>query len=132
VLLFTSGALSVVLAILSLRHFGDAYTVLLPSLSLGINFTFQAISGVAAGISESYPTGRGRHSVTGIVSVLTGLVLLAWPFDSIAALDLVAGIWLVIIGITQNVKAFKTRKAASAACHRVVEISNRVATDLSD
>jgi len=42
------------------------------------------------------------RSWPGIISVLAGLVVLVWPFDSIAVLTLAAGIWLVIIGITQN------------------------------
>ena len=35
----------------------------------------------------------------GIVTFIAGLVTLAWPFDSIAALTLVVGIWLVVIGV---------------------------------
>ena len=66
VMLFISGALSVVLAILSFRHFGDAYAVLLLSLWIGIGFIFQGVSGVAAGIGESRPARprlvrRRRH-----------------------------------------------------------------------
>ena len=40
VLLFISGALAVVLAILSFRHFGDGYAILLLSLWIGIGFIF--------------------------------------------------------------------------------------------
>ncbi len=38
VLLFISGALSLVLAVLSFRHFGDAYAILLLSIWIGIGF----------------------------------------------------------------------------------------------
>jgi uncharacterized membrane protein HdeD (DUF308 family) len=41
-LLFITGALSLVLAIMSFRHFGDGYAVLLLSLWIGIGFIFQA------------------------------------------------------------------------------------------
>jgi uncharacterized membrane protein HdeD (DUF308 family) len=110
VMLFISGALSLVLAILSFRHFGDAYAVLLLSLWIGIGFIFQGISGVAVGIGESDLPGRGWYVVAGIISVIAGLVVLVWPFDSIAVLTLAAGIWLVIIGITQIIQAFQTRR----------------------
>jgi uncharacterized membrane protein HdeD (DUF308 family) len=43
VLLFIAGALSVVLAVLSFRHFGDGYAVLLLSLCIGIGFTFLVV-----------------------------------------------------------------------------------------
>jgi uncharacterized membrane protein HdeD (DUF308 family) len=132
VMLFISGALSLVLAILSFRHFGDGYAVLLLSLWIGIGFIFQGISGVAVGIGESDLPGRGWYVVGGIISVIAGLVVLVWPFDSIAVLTLAAGIWLVIIGITQIVQAFQTRKAANTARQTIDDISNRLAVDLSD
>ncbi len=119
VMLFISGALSLVLAILSFRHFGDAYAVLLLSLWIGIGFIFQGFSGVAAGVSDSELPGRGWYVVAGIVSVIAGLVVLVWPFDSIAVLTLAVGIWLVIIGITQIVQAFQTRKHAKTVHHTI-------------
>ena len=59
VMLFISGALSLVLAIMSFRHFGDGYAVLLLSLWIGIGFIFQGIAGVAAGIGDPDLPGRG-------------------------------------------------------------------------
>jgi uncharacterized membrane protein HdeD (DUF308 family) len=72
--------------------------------------------------------GRDWYVVTGIVSVIGGLVVLTWPFDSIAMLTLAAGIWLVIIGITQIIQAFQTRKAANTARHTIDETSRRATT----
>jgi uncharacterized membrane protein HdeD (DUF308 family) len=127
VMLFISGALSVVLAILSFRHFGDAYAVLLLSLWIGIGFIFQGVSGVAAGISDKDLPGRGWYAFAGVVSVIAGVVVLAWPFDSIAVLTLAVGIWLVIIGVIQIVQAIQTRKHAKTAQHTVDAVSNRLA-----
>ena len=61
VMLFISGALSLVLAILSFRHFGDAYAVLLLSLWIGISFIFQGVSESAIGISTRDLPGRGWY-----------------------------------------------------------------------
>jgi uncharacterized membrane protein HdeD (DUF308 family) len=124
VMVFISGALSLVLAMLSFRHFGDAYAVLLLSLWIGIGFIFQGVTGVAAGISESDLPGRGWYVTAGIISVIAGLMVLVWPFDSIALLTLAAGICLIVIGITQMVQAFQTRKAANAA-HRTLDDAAR-------
>ena len=90
------------------------------------------LSAAAVGVGESDLPGRGWYIVAGIISVLAGLVVLVWPFDSIAVLTLATGIWLVIIGITQIVQAFQTRKAANTAHHAIEGISNRLATALSD
>lgn len=38
------------------------------------------------------------------------MVVIAWPFDSIAVLAVVAGVWLVFIGICQIVWAVMARK----------------------
>jgi uncharacterized membrane protein HdeD (DUF308 family) len=133
-LLFISGTLSLVLAILSFRRFGDAYAVLLLSLWIGIGFIFilQGMSGVAVGIGESDLPGRGWYIVAGIISVIAGLVVLVWHSTSIAVLTLAAGIWLVIIGITQIIQAFQTHTAANTARQTIDEVSNRLASDLSD
>jgi uncharacterized membrane protein HdeD (DUF308 family) len=128
VMLFISGALSLVLAILSFRHFGDAYAVLLLSLWIGIGFIFQGISGVAVGIGESDLPGRGWYIVAGIISAIAGLVMLVWPFESIAVLTLATGIWLIIIGITQTIQAFQTRKAANTARHTIDEAARHATT----
>jgi uncharacterized membrane protein HdeD (DUF308 family) len=90
------------------------------------------VTAVAVGIGESELPGRGWYVVAGIVSVIAGLVVMVWPFDSIAVLTLAAGIWLVIIGITQIIQAFQTRKAANTAHEALDEVSNRITTALSD
>ena len=132
VMLFISGALSLVLAIMSFRHFGDGYAVLLLSLWIGIGFVFQGVTGVAVGIGESDLPGRGWYIVAGIISVIAGLAVLVWPFESIAVLTLATGIWLIVIGITQIIQAFQARKAAKTARKTIDEVSNRLSTALSD
>ena len=87
---------------------------------------------VAVGIGESDLPGRGWYIAAGIISVIAGLVVLVWPFDSIAVLTLAAGIWLVIIGITQIIQAIQTRKAAKTARHAIDDVSDRLTTALSD
>ena len=128
VLLFISGALSLVLAIMSFRHFGDGYAVLLLSLWIGIGFIFQGVTAVAVGIGERDLPGRGSYVVVGIISLIAGLAVLVWPFDSIAMLTLAAGICLVIIGITQIVHAFQTRKHANTAHQTLDKMSEHLAT----
>jgi uncharacterized membrane protein HdeD (DUF308 family) len=56
--------------------------------------------------------GRGWYIVLGIISVIAGGVVLAWPFDSIVMLAIASGISLIVIGVTQMVQAFQIRKDA--------------------
>lgn len=44
------------------------------------------------------------------MTILAGVITLAWPFDSIATLALVVGIWLVVIGLFEIGSAFAIRK----------------------
>jgi uncharacterized membrane protein HdeD (DUF308 family) len=115
VLLFIAGALSVVLAILSFRHFGEGYAILLLSLWIGVGFAFLGVSEVAVAASLPALPGRGWYVLLGIVSVIAGAVVLVWPFDSIFALCIVAGVWLVMIGVLQIVQGFQIRKDGKAA-----------------
>ena len=127
VLLFISGALSLVLAVLSFRHFGDAYAILLLSIWIGIGFIFQGVSEVAVSINEQKLSGRGWYAVLGVISVIAGFVVLAWPFDSIIVLVLVTGVWLVVMGVVQIVQAFQIRKDAKTAREAVDSVSERLA-----
>lgn len=126
-LLFITGALSLVLAILSFRHFGDAYAILLLSLWIGIGFIFQGVSEVAVAAGEERLSGRGWYVVLGIVSVLAGLVVLVWPFDSIVVLVFAIGIALIVIGVVQMVQAFQIRKDAKTVREAVDSVSKRIA-----
>jgi uncharacterized membrane protein HdeD (DUF308 family) len=110
VLLFLTGALSVVLAILSFRHFGDGYAVLLLSLWIGTGFIFLGVSENAVALGERNLPGRGWYVVFGVMSVIAGAIVLVWPLDSIVVLTLVSGVSLVILGVIQIVQAFQIRK----------------------
>jgi uncharacterized membrane protein HdeD (DUF308 family) len=126
VLLFISGALSLILAVLSFRHFGDAYAVLLLSMWIGIGFVFQGVSEVAVSIGGQNLPGRGWYAVLGIMSVIAGFVVLVWPFDSIAVLALVTGVWLVVMGMVQVVQAFQIRRDAKTVREAVDSVSDRL------
>ena len=110
VLLFISGALSQVLGVLAFRHFGQGYAVLLLSIWIGVGFIFQGVAESMLAISYPQLPARGWHIFLGVISVIAGMVVVAWPFDSIVVLAVVAGAWLVVIGISQIVWAFQARR----------------------
>ena len=127
VLLFLTGALSVVLAILSFRHFGDAYAVLLLSLWIGAGFIFLGVSEIAVALSERDLPGRGWYVVLGVMSMIAGGIVLVWPFDSIVVLTIVSGVSLVVLGLIQIVQAFQIRSDTKAARETFETLSKRVA-----
>jgi uncharacterized membrane protein HdeD (DUF308 family) len=127
VLLFFTGAVSLILAILSFRHFGDGYAVLLLSLWIGTGFIFLGVSENAVALGERDLPGRGWYVVLGIMSVIAGGVVLVWPFDSILVLTLVSGVSLVILGVIRIVQAFQIRRDTKAAHETFEARSEQVA-----
>jgi uncharacterized membrane protein HdeD (DUF308 family) len=109
VLLFISGVLSVILALLCFRNFGDPYPILLLSIWIGVGFIFQGVSVMSVAISYKELPARGWYGFLGVLSVIAGVVVLVWPWDSIVVLTLVTGAWLVVMGIIEIVRGFQMR-----------------------
>ena len=109
ILLFISGVLSVILALLCFRNFGDPYPILLLSIWIGASFIVQGVSIVAVAISYKELPARGWYGVLGVLSVIAGVVVFVWPWDSIVVLTLVIGVWLVVMGIIEIVRGFQMR-----------------------
>jgi uncharacterized membrane protein HdeD (DUF308 family) len=114
VLLFISGALSIVLGVLAFRHFEEGWPILLLAIWIGVAFIFQGVAETALAISYPQLPERGWHIFLGVLSIIAGMVVIAWPFSSIVMLAIVTGVWLVIIGIAQIVWALRARKGINS------------------
>ncbi|MEZ0381985.1 HdeD family acid-resistance protein [Mycobacterium sp. pW045] len=115
VLLFISGAASLILAVLCFRHFHsdeEALAVLLLAIWIAVGFIFRGVATTVAAISDPALPGRGWQIFMGVVSLLAGLVTLAAPFTSLWILALVVGSWLIVIGIAEIIGAFSIRRAS--------------------
>ncbi|OBA60986.1 hypothetical protein A5647_12405 [Mycobacterium sp. 1100029.7] len=110
ILLFISGAASLILAVLAFRHFGNA--VLLLAIWIGIGFIFRGVATTVSAISDPTLPGRGWSIFLGVITLLAGIVVLASPFASILTLALVVGVWLAVIGVFEVVASFGIRKAS--------------------
>jgi uncharacterized membrane protein HdeD (DUF308 family) len=106
---FISGVASVILGILAFRHFGQGYAVLLLAIWIGIGFIFRGVAAVGSAVSEPKLPGRGWAIFFGLISIIAGVVVLAYPFDSIVTLALVVGIWLIILGVMEVISGFGMR-----------------------
>lgn len=115
ILLFISGAASVILAVLAFRHFGEGYAILLLAIWIAVGFMFRGVAATALAISDPALPGRGWAIFAGVISIIASIVVLAWPFDSIVILALVVGAWLIIIGVMEIVAGFSMRSDAKKA-----------------
>nr|WP_090601696.1 HdeD family acid-resistance protein [Mycobacterium lentiflavum] len=112
ILLFISGAASLILAVLAFRHFGQGYAVLLLAIWIGIGFVFRGVATTVSAISDPTLPGRGWSIFVGAITLIAGVVVLAYPFASIITLAIVVGIWLAVIGVFEVIASFGIRKAS--------------------
>jgi uncharacterized membrane protein HdeD (DUF308 family) len=112
VLCFISGAASLVLAVLCFRHFGEGYAILLLAIWIGVGFIFRGVATSISAISDPTLPGRGWQIFLGVISLLAGVVMIGSPFESLAILTLVVGIWLVVIGVFEIVSSIGIRSAS--------------------
>ena len=110
VLLFISGAAALILAVLCFRSLQQS--ILLLAIWIGVGFIFRGVATAVSAISDPTLPGRGWEIFIGVISLVAGIVMLASPFESIATLTVVVGIWLIVIGVFEVVSAFGIRKAS--------------------
>jgi uncharacterized membrane protein HdeD (DUF308 family) len=110
VLLFLSGAASLILAVLCFRSLQDS--ILLLAIWIGVGFIFRGVATAVSAIGDPTLPGRAWEIFIGAISLIAGVVMLASPFDSIATLTLVVGIWLLVIGVFEVASAFGIRSAS--------------------
>ena len=112
ILLFISGAASLILALLAFRHFGQGYAILLLAIWIGVGFIFRGVATTISAVSDPQLPGRGWNIFVGVISLLAGIIVLASPFQSIVTLAIVAGAWYIVIGVFEIVSSFGIRKAS--------------------
>jgi uncharacterized membrane protein HdeD (DUF308 family) len=110
VVLFLSGATSLILAVLAFDHSDDA--ALLATLA-GIGFLLPGIAFTVSAISDPILPGRGWNVLFGAVSVIAATVVLSSQVESVRTLVLVIGTWLVVVGVFEVVAARGVRSADS-------------------
>ena len=101
------GVLAVIVGFALLRTPFQSVEVLI--FVLGVFWLVQGIMTFVAAFSVKQ--GRNWGIFIGILGVLAGIVILAYPIDSALTLAFVGGIWLVILGIMQIVAGFQLRRA---------------------
>lgn len=110
---FISGMASVIVGVLAFRHFDEGYwAILLLAIWIGIGFILRGVAATGVAISDRQFPGRGWTIFFGVISIIAGIVVLAYPFNSIVTLALVVGIWLIILGVMEIVSGFGMRNDA--------------------
>ena len=103
------GVVSLLLGFYSLRHI--EITLLALGLLLGIFWLVDGIGLIVSAVEHRGMPGRGLSLLSGVLGVIAGLILLVWPSISILTLAWLAGLWLLVLGITQVSVAMQLRRS---------------------
>ncbi len=106
-----SGVLSVLLGLFAFRSIAHSVAILV--LLIGFGWMIHGFAQLFDAIADKGAPARGWQIAMGILSIVAGLVVLMYPAPSLWALTLVAGIWLIVLGVAEIVGAFQLRKLAA-------------------
>ncbi|MET1231732.1 MAG: DUF308 domain-containing protein [Candidatus Limnocylindrales bacterium] len=105
------GVLSIGIGLMLLRSPFQALEVMI--FALGFWWVFSGILDVIRGFQLA--TGKGWAILMGVITLVAGMVILAYPIDSAQVLALVGGIMLIVLGVFEVVAAFQLRSLGKQA-----------------
>jgi uncharacterized membrane protein HdeD (DUF308 family) len=99
------GLVSVVAGILAIVYPG--ITLLALGIFAGISLLMIGIMDIVEAVAGE-PGGRALAAIVGVLSILAGLVCLRRPGESLLAIVIVLGFWLIVVGVVNFIRAFST------------------------
>jgi len=112
-LLALLGVLCFIVGIYAVRHVNVTIAAL--ALVLGIFWIVNGAIELFAAIGQRGMPGRGWTIILSLLSIVAGIVVLAYPDITLLALAVVLGIWLVALGIIEIALAFQLRSLGRQA-----------------
>jgi len=106
------GLLSIMVGLFMMRHVFQ--TVAIIALLIGVFWVIAGTIEFFSAITHKGMEGRGWRIFMGILGVIAGIVVLAYPGISLLTLAWVMGIWFVVYGVMEIVVAFQVRKLRPA------------------
>lgn len=116
VLLAILGVLSIIIGLWAVRHV--VLTLLALVVFLGIYWIISGVIDIFTALAHRGTPDRGWTVFTGVLSVIAGLIVLAWPGPTLLVLAIVLGIWLLIFGVMEIMAAFRLRRAHEVVTSR--------------
>jgi uncharacterized membrane protein HdeD (DUF308 family) len=111
--LFAYGLLTLIAGIAVLAW--PSETLLALIVFLGIFWVVNGVIEIFTALSHREIPQRGWTVAMGVLSILAGIIVLAYPGLSLYGLAIILGIWLLIFGVMEMAAAFRLRSAAHAA-----------------
>ncbi|GAA2740556.1 HdeD family acid-resistance protein [Terrabacter aerolatus] len=107
------GVLSIIAGIICLFRPGTSLFVI--AIFIAAGWIAEGIASLAQGFGSDRTTGaRVFLIVSGVISILGGLVVAIFPGSSLVLLARIAGIMLIVIGVVELVTSLMARRAAGS------------------
>jgi len=110
------GVLSLIAGVIVLRHPGQSLVVV--ALVFGIFLIVSGVLTVYRGATQAY--NRGVNLTIGILDLIAGVIIAAWPGIGLTTLAIFIGIMFIIRGIASSYLAFQVKKLKDGGAHVVV------------
>jgi uncharacterized membrane protein HdeD (DUF308 family) len=111
-MLLVRGILTALFGVIALVSPGIALLALV--LVFGVYAILDGVAAIVLGIrSRTGESHWGWQIVQGVVSVLAGIVALAWPGITTLALLFVVAFWAIVLGVAEVVQSFAARRDGS-------------------
>jgi len=107
------GVLSLIIGLYAVRHV--LITLLALALLLGIFWIVNGTVELFTALSGRQVQGRGWAAFMGVLSIASGIIVLAYPGISLLVLAVVLSVWLLVFGVMQITLAFRIRSLARHA-----------------
>jgi uncharacterized membrane protein HdeD (DUF308 family) len=91
----------------AVRHV--SLTLLALAVLLGIFWVVNGTIELFTALSHSGMPQRGWTAFMGVLSIIAGIIVLAYPGLTLLGLAVILGIWLVILGVMECVLAWRLR-----------------------
>ena len=112
-LLAVLGVLGILVGIFVLRNLFETVVILV--VLLGVYWVLHGIIEFFVAIDQRDMPARGLNAAMGILSLIAGIIVLAWPSPTLLVLVWVLGLWLVVYGLVGIAGAFVVRRAVRTA-----------------
>jgi uncharacterized membrane protein HdeD (DUF308 family) len=111
------GLLGIVIGLYAVRLI--IVSVVALALLIGIYWVAYGIAQIYIAIANRELPHRGWMGFIGALSLVAGIIVIAWPGQSLVTLAIVLGVWLIIYGVMEIALAFQVRSAISHVRHAV-------------
>lgn len=116
VLLALLGVVSIIIGLWAVRHV--LMTLLALVVLLGIFWVINGTIEIFTALAHQGMPDRGWVAGMGVLSVISGIIVLAFPGLTLLGLAVILGIWLLIFGVMEITAAFRIRGVSEAAAAR--------------